>query len=474
MDKYLKFKEQIKEAADKFEKINKNETIRIISHLDADGICASSILIKALNIDNRKYSISIAQHLTRKALETISKEKYNYFVFTDLGSGQLKNINELFKGKNVFVLDHHEPQKAEEAENVCHVNPHSFGIDGSREISGAGVVYFFAKNLNEKNNELAHIAVVAAIGDIQEHNGFEKLNNEILEDAVKEKKIEVKRGLKFFGIQTRPLHKILEYSTDPYIPGVSGSESGAVQFLKQLKIEPKTNNAWKRISNLNDDEMKRLVTGIIMKRLGEDKPEDVLGNIYVLKDEEEDSPLRDAKEFSTLLNSCGRLNKASLGIGACLGDKKIKKKAIENSIEYKREIIKAIEWFNEHKNNKSKNIIREKGFIIINGEDKITHTIIGTLASILSRSNELEKGTFVLSFARADEEFLKVSLRMAGTKKGVDLIKVIKDIAGGIEGSEAGGHVNAAGAIIPIEKEKEFLENAVEVLRKKSMEEIIQ
>ena len=64
----------------------------------------------------------------------------------------------------------------------------------------------------------------------------------------------------------------------------------------------------------NEEEIKKLVSGIILRRLSEDSPEDVLGDVYILNEEEKESPFRDAKEFSTLLNACGRLEKASLGM----------------------------------------------------------------------------------------------------------------------------------------------------------------
>jgi len=58
--KYKRFEKNIEEAVNKFKALDKSERIRVISHLDADGICACAILLKALNHDNRNYSISIA------------------------------------------------------------------------------------------------------------------------------------------------------------------------------------------------------------------------------------------------------------------------------------------------------------------------------------------------------------------------------------------------------------------------------
>ncbi|MBU1704906.1 MAG: DHH family phosphoesterase [Nanoarchaeota archaeon] len=367
-----------------------------------------------------------------------------------------------------MIFDHHEPE-AVESQNIIHVNPHMFGIDGSREISGAGVVYFFTKAVNQDMEKFAHIAVIGAIGDVQEDNGFSKLNDEILKDAVKHGNMKVIQGLRIFGAQTRPVHKVLEYCTTPYIPGVTGSESGAIQFLQQIGINPKRGTEWKKIVHLDQEEMQKLCTGIIMKRLGEKNPEEILGNVYILPNEEKESPTRDVKEFSTLLNACGRMNKASLGIGACLGDTKTKKRAIQSLLEYKKEIVNAIKWY--EKNQNSKDVIKKDGYIIINARDKILPTIAGTLGSIISRSNDIKDGTYILSMADLLDGTIKASLRVAGLNQEVDLRATIKSITDRIEGCEAGGHMHAAGAMIPVEKEQEFIKIANEILRKISLEE---
>ena len=472
MDAYEKFDEMVNNAAEAFKQVDKKEVIRLISHLDADGISAASIMIKLLNNDNRKYSVSIVQQLSREVIKQISEEHYNCFIFTDIGSGVLNDIKELLNGKKVFVLDHHSIEENHDTKGIVFVNPHVCGIDGGKEISGAGVVFRFARAVDRNMEEFAHIAIIGALGDLQEQNGFLRLNEEILKIAAEKGKIKVAKGLRIFGTQTKPLHKALEYCTDPYIPGVSGSESGAIQFLHQLGIDPKNGNGWKKIVHLDDEDMKKLVTGIIMKRLNESNPDDVLGNVYVLPHEEEESPTRDAKEFATLLNACGRLGRASYGIGACLGDKKIKQQAIRSLADYKKEIVHALNWYNENKF--SDDIYWGSRYVIINAKEKVMSTMIGTLASILSKSNVMMNNTFILSMARAQEGSTKISLRTTLNGNGaLDLRKVIEEMISQIGNSESGGHQNAAGAVIPTDKETHFLEMAKEVLGKYVVEEKI-
>ncbi|HLC61364.1 MAG TPA: DHH family phosphoesterase [Candidatus Nanoarchaeia archaeon] len=472
MDPYEQFNKSVMNAAEEFKNVDKKEVIRLISHLDADGISSASIMIKLLNSDNRKYSVTIVPQLNRAVITQFASESYNCFIFTDLGSGMVSEIQELLKGRKIFILDHHAVEESAKYGDIVFVNPHLFGIDGGKEISGAGVVLKFACAVDKAMEDMAHVAIIGAMGDMQYQGGFLRLNQEILDIAVRKNKIKVTKGLRIFGIQTKPLHKALEYCTDPYIPGVSGSESGAIQFLSQIGIDPKKGSGWKKIAQLDEDEMKKLITGIIMKRLAESKPDDVLGDIYILPNEQEESPTRDAKEFATLLNACGRLGRASYGIGACLGDKKIKQQAIRSLTDYKKEIVNALNWYNENKF--TDDVHWGSGFVIINAKDKVMSTMIGTLASILSKSNVMTNNLFILSMAQAIEGNTKISLRTTNNLDGkLDLRNIMGEIIEGIGNSEAGGHQNAAGAVIPTDKENNFINAAKDVLGKYAIVEKI-
>ena len=147
MDKYAKFKQSFEEAVKWFKRIDKKEVIRVISHLDADGISACAVMLNALDNENRRYSISIIRQLGDENLHEYSREEYKHFIFTDLGSGKISSMGSILKDKSILILDHHKPEKAI-AQNVTHINPNLFGIEGGTEISGAGVAYFFSRKLN--------------------------------------------------------------------------------------------------------------------------------------------------------------------------------------------------------------------------------------------------------------------------------------------------------------------------------------
>src|SRR3989344_2987025 len=377
------FLEKIRQEAEKLKA--SDSPIRVVSHLDADGLSSAAILTKALKRLNKKFALTIVKQLSPNILSQFKAESYETFLFVDLGSGNLEDIKGVINVKKIIILDHHQPQQIENS--FIHLNPISFGLDGNRDVSGAGLAYLFAKSLDEKNKDLAPLALVGAIGDNQEDKGFSGINNLILEDA--KPYLEIITGLRMFGTQTKPLSKILQYSTDPYIPGITGDEQASREFLQELNLDPE-----KKLIHLDHEEMKKLVTFIILQRLGsEENPDDVLGPIYLLKSEPEESPTKDLREFSTLLNSCGRLNKPSLGIAACMQDNKLKHAAISLLNEYKRELIASLNWFY----NSKEKITELEGLVIINAEDNVKDTIIGTLTSMIAKSNLYQENTILIS-----------------------------------------------------------------------------
>ena len=447
----------IKNAIEEFKNLD-NKPIRVISHLDSDGLTSASIMLQVLKREKKKFVLSIVKQLNENVLKELSLENYNTIIFTDLGSGYIKLINQYLKNKKIFIFDHHIPDVSEIHSNISHVNPNS--SDRIFQISGSGVTYLFAKNLSLENKDLAYLAVIGSIGDSQK---FQDLNKQILDDAVDTNKIEIRRVLKMFGAQTKPLYKVLQFSTDPFIPGVTGSEEGALLFMNELGIEVKDNDRFKKLVNLNEEELKKLTTGIILKRLGSEKnPADIFSDVYLLKEEEDESFTKDAREFSTLLNCCGRLDKPSVGIGVCLNNPKFKNIANELMKEYKIELINGLNWFY---NNKDK-MIKGNNYLIMNAQENIRDTLIGTITSIISKANIYRENTILISMAYTIDNNIKVSMRICnGDNSEIDLREILKEITE--DKWESGGHKYACGCLIPIENEQEFINKSVDVLNRK-------
>lgn len=456
MKDYDKFKQLTKRAAKRFCSLKKG-TVRIVTHLDADGIASASILIRALEKLHQPYKLSVLSQLGNSTVDELKSAKEDTLVFTDLGSGSLSLLNSKFAGRNVFVLDHHVPEADfEPSENVVHLNPHLAGIDGTREISGSGVVYFFTNHLIG-NSDMAHIALIGAIGDGQSRDGFSTLNQEILQDAINSGTLKLREEINLFGMQTRPLHKLLEYSTGLKIPGVTGDSQGALKLMDELRIPHRIKGKRIMMQDLSKKQIQALQEAIISKRRLTGDSSSILSTSYILTKEDEGTPFRDAKEFSTLLNSAGRLGNAELGVRACMGDEESRIESLKVLKDYKRKILNAMNWYKSSL--KDDSIQRGDNYLILNAKTSVPSTIIGTLASIISKSGRHPPGTFIMSLARSEEGFSKVSLRYSGSlpEKGIDLSSIVQNVVKNT-GGDAGGHRSASGAIIPTDCETKFIE----------------
>ncbi|RLE41885.1 hypothetical protein DRJ16_05575 [Candidatus Woesearchaeota archaeon] len=454
----------IKDGADFFLSWKKEKPIRIISHYDADGISSAAILSLLLERLNRKYVLTIINQLTRPKLEELKNEPYDYFIFSDLGSSLIRDVGNAFKKpKQVIILDHHQTEDDVQFENIMHINPLLCNASED-EISGSGVSFFFAREIDSYMNRFAYLALVGMLGDLQ-NSSIGSLNSFIVDAAKESGKVTVKKGLKLFGAQTKPLHKLLERSTNPYIPKVTGSESGAIQFLLELGINPKNERGWRRLVDLSQEELQKLVAGIVVKRSSEENPEDIIGDIFILEDAPAGSPFRDLREFATLLNACGKMNKGSIGVCACLGYERYKKEALSILESYRRELVSALKWVEN-------NFELEKvsGSFILDGGDHIPSNLIGVTVSIISKS--ILKDSFVLGLANTDDGMIKVSIRGPENRK-INLRDLLFRAVNLVGGGEVGGHENAAGAFINVEQKERFIEIMNELLRKIAMEERI-
>ncbi|MFA5020326.1 MAG: DHH family phosphoesterase [Candidatus Pacearchaeota archaeon] len=421
----------IKQIAEQFYKAAGKKEVQIISHHDTDGITSAAIITMALQRLNIKFSLRIVKQLEEQVMSKLDENKI--ILFLDLASNSLDRIK-LLK-TDVFILDHHEII-SEIPENIKIINPHLFN---EQDISGAGITYLFAKSLDEQNADLAYLAVIGMVGDLLEKN-----LGKVYHGIIKDSKVIVKKGLILYPA-TRPIDKVLEYSSDIYIPGVTGSWSGTNKFLNDIGIE-KINNKHKSITEINKEELSKLITAITLQRADGGDSSDLIGNIYLTNFF---NKLEDIRQISAMINACSRFGESGTAILFCLQNKKAKEKAELIYTKHKQEIVKALNSLPLLKK------IENKNYLIINAENKIKDTIIGTIASILSNSKEYEEGKAIIAMAY-NEDKIKISGRMVG-KSGKNIREVLNSVIE-ITGGEVGGHQAAAGCLIEKSKENEFIE----------------
>ncbi len=429
--------DKIREAILRLDRLSDEKMLRVISHYDSDGITSAAIFSRMLSRWGKHFSLEIVKGLDEQFIRGLSDDQV--LIFLDLGSGSLDYFRE--RKTEVFIFDHHEISGAIPG-NVVMINPMLFGSD---QISAAAVCYLVAKCVSVENRDLAALAVIGMVGDLQERV-VTKMFNEILNDA----DLVMKKGLMIYP-STRPLDRALEYSSAPYIPGVSGSYRGAVDLLREVGLES-VNGRYKALYELNEEEMGRLITAVAVRCARHGEYEGMIGTLYLLKFF---NTLEDARELSALINACSRMGSSAVALGFCLGNRDCRQQAERIYIEYRRSLMAALTYAS------GADRITGKDYIIIHGKDYIKDTIIGTVASIISHSPLHPEGLVVIALAY-NEDKIKVSARIAG-RNGRNVREVLHRVVVPL-GGEVGGHPHAAGCLISREQESVFLDELQKVL----------
>jgi len=429
--------EKIKEAIKRIESLSASKPIKIVSHFDTDGITSAAIFSRAMERWGKSFSLEIVKGLDEDFVKNLPED--HVLIFLDLASGSLGYLEE--KKTEVFIFDHHEIVN-EIPENVMMINPI---LNKEEPISAAAICYLMAKEISEDNRDLANLAVLGMVGDLHE-----KTVGKVFEEILNDSETILKKGLMIYP-STRPLDRSLEYSSNPYIPGVSGSRPGVLKLLREADITSE-NGKFKALCDLDKEEMTRLITAIVLRSAGKSNQEDIIGNLYLVKFF---NKLEDARELSALINACSRMGSSEVALGFCLGNRKFKEISEKIYIGYKQKLVAALKYVSEMEK------MSGKDYLIINGKDKIKDTIIGTVASIVSHSPLYSKGQIIIALAYNDDK-IKVSARVSG-KDGRNVREVLSRAVVPV-GGEVGGHPNAAGCLIMKNQEEKFISELRKVL----------
>ncbi len=465
LNKEDKFVSEAMLAGEEFVK-NKPSKVLIINHFDTDGLASAVILRESLKKEDVKFEIISKQHLDDNFIDSLKNYSEELIFLVDIGANKESELSTL--DKKIIILDHHNPQRISEeklskklSEKIIHINPFNSGIEEQNTISGSGVVYYFCLGMNKTNKEFAHLAVLGAIGDTQERNGFKELNNNILQHASLQKTIKIEKQLKLYGLNSRPLTKVLEYSTDLMIPGVTNKPQGVLDLLRELNINPYWNGRQRKYFNLFPDEKERL-TNKILELKKDVATEEILVPHYILLNERKRS-FKDMKEFATIINSCGRLGDYKTAMNAMKGNLESQEKAIMNLRIYKNSIRDALQLVDKLReenetDEESLSYFHKNNLLIVDFGNKVNNSIVGVVASILARNKMYDSGTVICTLAEESNDMTKISLRIGSDSADVNLQELLQKILSPM-GISSGGHQNAAGVVIPSSRKDEFIDS---------------
>ncbi|HEY9246256.1 MAG TPA: DHH family phosphoesterase, partial [Candidatus Methanoperedens sp.] len=331
--------------------------------------------------------------------------------------------------QNAIIIDHHKPTG--KVEHI-HFNPHLAGIDGSSELCASCGAYMVARQMGE-NSDLAGLAIAGAIGDKQPMTGS---NKSILDEAIRNEVVSSKKGLR---MGDDPVEEYLEYSFEPFLD-ITGDKEKIRSFTESAGIRGS-------LKGFSEVQLVRFASLLALKLAQQGNPlaiNSLIGDVFFLNKE----VVSNAYDLVNILNACGSVEKADLGLAVCMRDASIVEEAKSTAREHQRIIV----------NNIRKalgNIRSAQNFRYVHLDDSGS---TGAIAGTMTRYLYPDKPFITLNEV---EDRIKVSAR--GTRKlvmtGLDLAAVMRESAESV-GGIGGGHDVASGASIPKGTEPKFLEVA--------------
>lgn len=401
-----------------------HDVVRLVSHNDADGLSAAGIMCNALYRKGILFHATIVSQFDLSTVELIRKTSQGAVILCDMGSGQAELASTI---KEAIIIDHHKPTgKLRHA----HFNPHLVGIDGSSELCASCGAYMIARQMGD-NADLAGLALAGAIGDKQHMTGGNKF---ILDEAIGKKAVTVKKGLR---MGDDPIEELLEYSIDPYLD-ITGDKDKIRAFVDKAGIKG-------RLRELSEEQLIKFSSLIALKlaRQGSlSAINSLIGDVFILNHE----VVPNIYDFVNILNACGNVEKAGIGLAVCMRDASSVDEALSTAREHQRTIISTIKKAQAH-------IKSAQNFRYVHLDDSSS---TGAIAGVMTRYLYPDKPFITLNEV---EDRIKISAR--GTRKlvnaGLDLAAAMREASASV-GGIGGGHDVASGASIPKGTAAKFIE----------------
>jgi len=438
--------------------IKSRKNILVTTHIDCDGITSGSIISKALIRHGAKCTVRTTNEFSENLIDKMQNETRDLHIITDLGGGFGKLLDEKLSD-NWLMLDHHEIAD-EEHDNERVINAWKYEMDGGVEICAGGMAYLAAKALSEDNEDLSRVAIVSALGDRQdqgERKSFTGKNIEIAETAKNLGLVNIDLDLLLVGRETRPLPDAIAFTSQPFIEGLTWNRDACLAMLTNAGIQLKDGARWRVPADLTQEEKQLIIESITRFVQGDNATqvmEELIGYTYTFPREEKRSFLRDGREFSTMLNSCGRINRSGVGIAICMGDRNIMLQEGEKILSEYRSMIR--EYMNVLTNERWRTSNLEN-CVMVNAQGLVPETMTGTISSLIAGSPK-NSGKIVILRTEGSEGTIKFSSRKsASCKSSINLSQLMRGGAEQFDGI-GGGHEAAAGAKITKDKLDGFLD----------------
>lgn len=457
----LKFMNHIKNIAERIIDMGRDDPIYIFSHIDADGIAASSIIIYLLTKMNKPFVANFLPQIIPNKFQYLWNDiKPRYAIFIDLGTDIPSKI--ISESNNIscgVIIDHHifDTQNTRYCGYIA--NPRIFNIDGGTEISSSGVSFLLANFFSKKLPQIRKLvswSIIGALGDSQDlgpKRNLIGLNSILVDYAKKNNILKETFDLLLIGHSIRPLYQVLAETFIVEIPGVTGSYDGSAEFLKKHGIIKSDEDLEKIFlddlpKRKREFLRKKIVERIMLHFAGNFTIEDLnlllTGTIYEFPNARV-RPLRYGRDLAILLNACGKMKKPYLGAQLLLekDPTKILGDVINLYNRYRAFISNSLRNF-------EKNLHIRNNIFIFDGREFLHEELASTISSILATKI---RGQAIIVISKSVEDILKISIRKTKNSTIPNLGEMMKKITQLLPNVTGGGHENAAGAYV---REKDY------------------
>jgi len=305
-------------------------------------------------------------------------------------------------------------------------------------MCGATTAWLFTLVLDDRNWDLAGIAMAGAIGDMQAVGGFVGVNGALFAEATDRKVVVPERRL---SLRDLPLAKAIAQSIRPYFRGLSGRPDASAAFLKEAGLDPDMS-----LRQLEPAVRRKLTSVLAVHLVEQGAAPEALDAIVEDRYWIEPDQIY-AQDLEAYVNSCDRLGQEGLGMAVCLGDRDALAKAEGLLDQYTSRMLGYLTRL-EREGLYAKRHIQ----FFYCDDASLSGSVAGTGMQFF-----FDQARPVLSLSVLDGQ-TKVSARATRGQiaSGVDLAVALREAAASV-GGNGGGHNIASGATIPKGKEDKFV-----------------
>jgi single-stranded-DNA-specific exonuclease len=441
----------------------------IITHHDADGLIAASIICMSLMRLGAKCVIRTISEMSPNIIEQLKSKAYGFYIICDFGSGLSNILNEALPDQCIIIDHHLLPEEGLAEGRGKHIlNPFELGIDGGSQVSSGGLAFIIATQLEKRNWDLSSIALVSALSDRQdrgEKRSFLGINSDIMKIAQSHGLINVNLDLMFNGRGTKPLHDAVASTSYPYIHGITWNIENAYSVIKKSGVKMREGGRWRVFAEIEQEEKSTILEAIVKFVAASSKydtanlAQNLVGYAYTLVEEDLRSQLRDAREYSALLDACATYGRAGVAIGICMGDRNVSLNEGEQIAKsHQIALARCVSTIFTEK----WRTVNDGRAIFVNAENAIVEDMLPSVSYLLSGPPIYDRMIFL--WTNSKDGMHKFSCRKSvSCKPGLNLGLIVRRCAESV-GGIGYGHAESAICKIPSTRLEEFVSIAKRII----------